>query len=126
MRDFRQSKAALETLRRQFAASRPSSGPSIADVDVVPARCAIDAGLKAQCDVAVAGCVVKERTIAAACIGEAGSVAIEGKRTGFRVANPGCGARERNSTTGLVLLALCIVGERLSTGWPYSRGRLCC
>ena len=74
------------------------SNTYIADVDIVIARSEIAPGEIAQCDVADAGCVVKERIVTGGSVAVAGGVGKERKTTGSGVPDGGGVGKERVMT----------------------------
>ena len=85
---------------------------SVEDIDVVAAGGKIDPCIHAQCDVAVAGCVAKERLVTAGRVVGAGCVAKERCKTVGHVVGAGCVAIERGIAVGHVVAAGCVAIER--------------
>ena len=108
------------------------AAPRAADNDVVTARGEIRTGLKAQGDVAPAGCLIErlntssrvgvagcievKRLITVGRVAEAGSVVIQRLKTHCRVEKGSCVVIERFSTVRRVRGASCVVMERGSAG----------
>ncbi len=79
---------------------RFASNASIADINIVVTRREVEASVTAQCDVAAAGCVAKERFVTVTGIVAAGYVKSDGLKTGAGVAGASGVGNERLKTNG--------------------------
>src|SRR5205823_7622183 len=83
------------------------------NIDIVTACGQMFARLKAQCDVVVAGCVVRERLITCGRVAAASGIAIERIKTRCGVPVARCVAKQCKRTVGRVEAACRVVVERL-------------
>jgi len=106
----------LSSCRTDTDGARFEKNTYVADINIVIARDKIRAGLKAQCNIAVAHCVTTERFNTVCRVGGAGGVASESKKTAGRVGKAGGVALERTSANGRVVEAGGVALERSLTG----------
>ena len=99
---------------------RLASYTRVADIDIIVARGEIAACAKSQCDVKLANCIARERTVTHGRVLGAGSVLTERPHTVRYVEVTGCVEKERRSSRSRVVATSCVEGERIPTGGRVS------